>query len=307
MAGIIFTDEFYTYRKSQHGAARQGRLRVNPNPDCIHYGRMMRDDSDAFFDSNEGTRRELSEFTVGVAHVYYFSVNLGGAQSFPQCLTILSCVSCNLDGLPDELPASLEELNISMNPKVKRLPALPATLREFICANCNIEELLDLPDSLVTVGAENNRIRRINHIPPGILLLDLDKNRLRSLPALPGDIRELFVDNNFLTDFPGPLGSVQLSILDNPISSGVPVPDDDNRGATVQMSLLNFNIDQEMWKYGYLPVEELREFYLVTMKLIRRLEVDLRLPVDLVRLLFTAFLVKNDVARLTRGRTWFLY
>ncbi|MDA9476853.1 hypothetical protein XI03_20625 [Bradyrhizobium sp. CCBAU 65884] len=177
------------------------------------------------------------------------SLSLTSLPRLPSEIVVLDVPFNRLTNLPDELPASLQRLDVSGN-QLSSLPALPDGLRgldvnsnrleslpavlpaglRFLCANHN--RLLNLPEalpaSLQFLHIGDNQLTSLPVALPAMLeFLDVSQNQLTDLPpALPASLRFLDVSQNHLTTLPEDLltalgagGTIVLT--ENPLSEQV--------------------------------------------------------------------------------------
>ncbi|WP_439402720.1 NEL-type E3 ubiquitin ligase domain-containing protein [Bradyrhizobium sp. DASA03068] len=177
------------------------------------------------------------------------SLSLTSLPRLPGEIVVLDVPFNRLTNLPDELPASLQRLNVSGN-QLSSLPALPSGLRRldvnsnrleslpavlpaalrFLSANLN--RLVNLPEafpaSLQSLHINHNQLTSLAAELPAMLeSLDLSQNQLTDLPpALPASLRFIDVSQNHLTSVPQDLlrasragGTIVLT--DNPLSEQV--------------------------------------------------------------------------------------
>ncbi|MBP6731180.1 MAG: T9SS type A sorting domain-containing protein [Chitinophagales bacterium] len=104
--------------------------------------------------------------------------------ALPDSLKFLVCGANQIDSIP-ALPANLSILSISLNPLVKPLPPLPATLTELGCLSCNLNSLPALPARLTKLDCSSNQLTSLPELPDSLYWLRTDNNpALRCLPQL---------------------------------------------------------------------------------------------------------------------------
>ncbi|MDD1523503.1 MULTISPECIES: NEL-type E3 ubiquitin ligase domain-containing protein [Bradyrhizobium] len=177
------------------------------------------------------------------------SLSLTSLPRLPSEIVVLDVPFNRLTNLPDELPASLQRLDVSGN-QLSSLPPLPAGLRgldvnsnrleslpavlpaglQFLSANYN--RLLNLPDafpaSLQFLHISHNQLTSLPvELPAMLEFLDVSQNQLTDLPpALPASLRFLDVSQNHLTSLPEDLLTAlgddgTLVLTENPLSEQV--------------------------------------------------------------------------------------
>jgi Leucine-rich repeat (LRR) protein len=121
---------------------------------------------------------------------------ISSINSLPTQLITLECSFNGLVSLPEQLPVSLEILNLNNNLLIN-LPPLH-NLEELSCSINNLIELPDLPETLKILECHNNSIQNIPYLPPNLEKLDCENNSLTTLPIFPESLRLLFCrGNNF--------------------------------------------------------------------------------------------------------------
>ncbi|MBB4365346.1 hypothetical protein GGD65_006412 [Bradyrhizobium sp. CIR18] len=177
------------------------------------------------------------------------SLSLTSLPRLPSEIVVLDVPFNRLTNLPDELPASLQRLNVSGN-QLSSLPALPSGLRgldvnsnrleslptvlpaglQFLCANHNrLPNLPEgLPSSLRFLHASHNHLTNLPELLPATLLfLDVSENQLTELPeALPASLEFLDASLNQLTSLSEDLltgldAGATIVLTENPLSEHV--------------------------------------------------------------------------------------
>ncbi|SFJ85229.1 Leucine-rich repeat (LRR) protein [Bradyrhizobium sp. Gha] len=177
------------------------------------------------------------------------SLSLTSLPRLPNEIVVLDVPFNRLTNLPDELPASLQRLNLSGN-QLTSLPALPRGLRgldvnsnrleslpavlpsqlQFLSANYNRLPNLpeDLPSSLRFLYASHNELTNLPQVLPGSLeFFDVSQNEVMHLPApLPASLEFLDVSQNHLTSLPEDLLTrfgvgTTIVLTDNPLAAQV--------------------------------------------------------------------------------------
>ncbi|UVO35630.1 hypothetical protein KUL72_30040 [Bradyrhizobium arachidis] len=143
------------------------------------------------------------------------SLSLTSLPRLPSEIVVLDVPFNRLTTLPDELPASLQRLDVSGN-QLSSLPALPSGLRGLDVNSNRLERLPDvLPAGLQFLSANHNRLPNLpGALPASLQFLHVSHNQLTSLPvALPAMLEFLDVSQNRLTDLPAALPA-SLAFLD---------------------------------------------------------------------------------------------
>ncbi|XP_044738293.1 E3 ubiquitin-protein ligase SlrP-like [Chrysoperla carnea] len=135
---------------------------------------------------------------------------------YPYGLKELHLADNHLKQIPDNLPETLEILNMDSN-QVYRIPEkLPSNLRELLLLKNYIRSIPEtLPDSITLLNLCNNKIDILpNKLPKSLKTLSVCENRLTSLPEnLPETLEELEVRSNKLTCLPNNLPKSLRSIF----------------------------------------------------------------------------------------------
>ncbi|OPY95243.1 hypothetical protein A5906_09315 [Bradyrhizobium sacchari] len=143
------------------------------------------------------------------------SLSLTSLPRLPSEIVVLDVPFNRLTNLPDELPASLQRLDVSGN-QLSSLPALPSGLRGLDVNSNRLESLpAVLPASLQFLSANHNRLLNLpDPLPASLQFLHVSHNQLTSLPiALPAMLAFLDVSENQLVDLPAALPA-SLEFLD---------------------------------------------------------------------------------------------
>ena len=110
---------------------------------------------------------------------------LRNLKHLPPNLETLRCINNKLhDGLPDDLPQSLTDLDCN-GCDLYKLPVLPPNLKILYCGNNYIDEVDHLPESLVSLYCYRNRITKLDHLPSGLKRLSCWSNHINTLDYLP--------------------------------------------------------------------------------------------------------------------------
>ncbi|MDA9405373.1 NEL-type E3 ubiquitin ligase domain-containing protein [Bradyrhizobium sp. CCBAU 45384] len=143
------------------------------------------------------------------------SLSLTSLPRLPSQIVVLDVPFNRLTNLPDELPASLQRLDVSGN-QLSSLPALPSGLRGLDVNSNRLESLpAVLPAGLQFLSANYNRLLNLPEpLPASLRFLHVSHNQLTSLPvAVPARLEFLDVSQNQLTDLP-PALPASLAFLD---------------------------------------------------------------------------------------------
>ena len=128
------------------------------------------------------------------------------------------CNSCDLTELPEYLPISLTNLNVSFN-NISFLPNLKhlTSLVELECCNNTLTKISELPDTLKILSCHQNNLTELPYLPDLLTHLDCENNKLIELPYLPHTLIELNCSTNFLTKLPdlSKLSLIELDCVDN--------------------------------------------------------------------------------------------
>lgn len=258
---------------------------------------------------------ELPEFPDPLTILHVYLVKLIRFPEIPVSLVELRCASCCLSELPEILPPALRILMCGNNPGLRKIPALPETLTTLSCVKCGLARLPALPGGLTYLECSYNMLAELPALPGSLRILRAGDNKLRFIPEIPGSLTNLVCPNNFIRRFPAfPPALERLVAYCNkleefpaPCTNLVTVNLNDNRLTELpdpwsRLKLVHATIRLVHYTYKITQVPEysrLRNHYLVILKLIRFLESALKIPVDLVRLLFQKFLVQDDLWRIT--------
>ncbi|WP_439397697.1 NEL-type E3 ubiquitin ligase domain-containing protein [Bradyrhizobium sp. PMVTL-01] len=164
-------------------------------------------------DRDEAARRVNALGEDGILNLE--SLSLTSLPRLPSEIVVLDVPLNRLTNLPDELPASLQRLDVSGN-QLSSLPALPSGLRGLEVTSNRLASLpAVLPAGLQFLGANYNRLLNLPEpLPASLQFLHVSHNQLTSLPvALPAMLEFLDVSQNQLTDLP-PALPASLAFLD---------------------------------------------------------------------------------------------
>ena len=125
-----------------------------------------------------------NDFDYDLEYLFCDNNQISSINSLPPRLIDLQCSFNGLQNLPDQLPSTLQILNVHSN-LLKSLPTtLPDTLKELKCSINNLNELPNLPPNLEKLDCTNNSF--------------CTNNSLTTLPIFPESLRVLFCrGNNF--------------------------------------------------------------------------------------------------------------
>jgi len=124
----------------------------------------------------------------------------GSPKKIPDGTIILIYSFSGLKKLP-ALPESLKGLDCQNN-LLKELPKLPDNLESLVCPNNRIEKLPELPESLTFLNCSDNRLTELPSLPHNLKTLNCMSNPLGSLPDLPRSVTELTCVGCHLTELP---------------------------------------------------------------------------------------------------------
>lgn len=177
-------------------------------------------------DRDEAARRVNALGEDGILNLE--SLSLTSLPRLPSEIVVLDVPFNRVTNLPDELPASLQRLDVSGN-QLSSLPALPSGLRGLKVNSNRLASLpAVLPAGLQFLGANYNRLLNLPEpLPASLQFLHVSHNQLTSLPvALPAMLEFLDVSQNHLTSLPEDLltgfgAGATIVLTDNPLSEQV--------------------------------------------------------------------------------------
>ena len=100
-------------------------------------------------------------------------------------VTKLNVSKNQLESLPELLPQRLKYLNVSDNPGLHSLPALPDGLEVLIASNCSLVDCPALPKSLKFLYLQNNYLKELPELPLNLDTLYIFNNCIEGLTTLP--------------------------------------------------------------------------------------------------------------------------
>ena len=127
--------------------------------------------------------------------------NVRHSAPFPPKLKRLECRYNFIDRV-DNLPDSLEYLDLTDNFNILSLPALPGLLKEMYVSRMSLNGLPALPDSLKILNCSGNFIRQLPSLPGSLTDLNCSANYLQHLPALPLSLKNLDCSYDSLLSLP---------------------------------------------------------------------------------------------------------
>jgi Leucine-rich repeat (LRR) protein len=141
--------------------------------------------------------RVQTSLTVSLLNV----ADLKGIEGFSSLVSII-CTNSNLTTLPNNLPSTLQTINVQFN-KITRLPTLPENLRILDCSDNLLTTLPTFPSNLRIVDCSYNQIAALpTTLPPYLTTLFCTNNQLTTIPALPSALQGLMCSYNRIKTIP---------------------------------------------------------------------------------------------------------
>lgn len=134
-----------------------------------------------------------------------FDAGLTILPKLPAKIVRLICGKNEFATLPDDLPATLEELDCCACYELTALPeTLPAGLKILNCACCSLKHLPErLPAGLENLDAWGCLLETLpKNLPAGLYYLSVFSNSLKELPILPNALACLYCNGNKLISLP---------------------------------------------------------------------------------------------------------
>ena len=153
------------------------------------------------------------EYFSNLEYLYVNNNNLDDLHGLPESLIHLSCRSNNLTSLHHfsenmiyldarsnsitdiiGMPNHIESLKLCFN-DLEEI-SFPDSLKYFLCASNNLQDLPNFPNNIIQVLVQNNQISSIQEIPSSMQTLMIQNNNLSVLPNIPESLTSLSVYGN---------------------------------------------------------------------------------------------------------------
>lgn len=131
------------------------------------------------------------------------AADLKGIEGFSSLRSII-CTNSKLKTLPNNLPQTLELINVQFN-EITSLPTLPNSLKTLDCSNNFLDVLPAFPSTLRILDCSNNQIANLPALSTDLITLFCDNNKLTSIPPLPTRLQGLMCSYNNIKTLPKPL------------------------------------------------------------------------------------------------------
>tara|TARA_E500000178_G_scaffold355101_2_gene426478 strand:+ start:686 stop:2605 length:1920 start_codon:yes stop_codon:yes gene_type:complete len=153
------------------------------------------------------------EYFSNLEYLYVNNNNLDDLHGLPESLIHLSCRSNNITSLHHftenmiyldarsnsitdiiGMPNHIESLKLCFN-DLEEI-SFPDSLKYFLCASNNLQDLPNFPNNIIQVLVQNNQISSIQEIPSSMQTLMIQNNNLSVLPNIPESLTSLSVYGN---------------------------------------------------------------------------------------------------------------
>lgn len=134
-----------------------------------------------------------------------------GIISYSNWIGANNIYPCNRIAKIPLFPDNLQSIDFRQS-TIKKLPPLPAGLRELWCSYSRIDQLPDfLPTGLQWLYCRNTKIAQLPPLPTGLRHLDCSNSNIIYLPEIPGGLEGLYCRNTNITQLP-PLPASLLDV-----------------------------------------------------------------------------------------------
>lgn len=138
--------------------------------------------------------------------------------------TRLCLANLDIDYLPEDLPNTIQLIDVR-GTMIRKLPnKLPTTLQTLICHGAFLDELPPLPASLKKLDVSATNIKDLK-VPPFLTWLDISGTDLREIPSLPNTLSFLACSDMEIDTLPDlPVGLTTLTCTNTNIRRIQSVP-----------------------------------------------------------------------------------
>jgi Leucine-rich repeat (LRR) protein len=177
---------------------------------CRYYGNKKENENGEFNEVRYYTIKEAleEEYTSNLWYLGLYNPNYSfnlSSIDLPKNLLNISLTSCKIKSLKDiTLPVNLKTLNLSKN-HLKKLPDdLPDSLEILNISDNQIRKIWYFPKNLTNFLGSHNQIKSIpDKLPETLVEFSVEYNKLVKIPKkIPINMRYLIINNNQIEEIP---------------------------------------------------------------------------------------------------------